>query len=100
MRWELLIVAAGAYLLMSLITFIIFWRDKRAAQRGNWRTSEKTLLGLSLLGGWPGAIIAMKLVRHKTRHLRFKLGIPLIGALHLAAWITLGAVILNDSISN
>lgn len=41
--------------------------DKSAARKGNWRTKETSLHLLSLVGGWPGALLAQKLVRHKTR---------------------------------
>jgi uncharacterized membrane protein YsdA (DUF1294 family) len=60
-------IVAGIYIVMSLITFAAFWLDKRAASRGTWRTPEKTLHILELVCGWPGAILAMKLLRHKNR---------------------------------
>lgn len=55
------------YILFSLITFIMYALDKSAARKGNWRTKETSLHLLSLAGGWPGALLAQKLVRHKTR---------------------------------
>ena len=51
----------------SLITFGVYARDKRLAQEGGWRVPESTLHLLSLVGGWPGALIAQALLRHKTR---------------------------------
>lgn len=87
---ELWIAIAGAYLVMSLITLIMFWRDKRAARKGNWRTPEKTLLLLALLGGWPGAMLGMKLFRHKTKTPKFTVGVPAIAVLH---GIALGAAV-------
>ena len=62
----------GLYLIGSLITFLVYARDKSAAQRGGWRTSEGTLHLLSLLGGWPGAIIAQQSLRHKSRKQPFR----------------------------
>ncbi len=61
-----------AYLaIMSLITFLAYAIDKKKAIDGAWRTKEKTLLGLSLLGGAVGGFIAMRVVRHKTKHWYF-----------------------------
>lgn len=57
---------------MSLITFLVYWKDKRAAVKGTWRTPEKTLHLLSLLGGWPGALIAQRMLRHKSRKFKFQ----------------------------
>ena len=50
---------------ISLLAFIAYWRDKRAAQRQEWRTSESSLQLFALLGGWPGALLAQRLLRHK-----------------------------------
>lgn len=52
---------------INLTTFLVFWRDKRAARNGEWRTSEATLLWLAFVGGSLGAIAAQRLLRHKTR---------------------------------
>lgn len=52
--------------------------DKLQAKRGRFRVSEKTLFILSIIGGSVGAYTAMRLVRHKTRHKRFMIGLPLI----------------------
>lgn len=57
---------ALVYLVASLITFVFYWIDKRAAQNGDQRTSEKTLHFLGLAGGWPGALIAQRVLRHKS----------------------------------
>ncbi|MGO2508857.1 MAG: DUF1294 domain-containing protein [Vibrio hibernica] len=57
---------------MSFVTFVIYWKDKRAAKKDQWRTPEKTLQLLALAGGWPGALIAQKLLRHKTRKFSFQ----------------------------
>lgn len=56
----------GAYAVMSLFCFIAYASDKAAANSGGWRVAESTLHLLGLLGGWPGAIIAQQLLRHKT----------------------------------
>lgn len=56
----------GAYGAASLVTFVAYWRDKRAAVARRWRTPESTLLLLGLVGGWPGAVVAQETLRHKT----------------------------------
>jgi len=60
------------YLGFSLLTFIVYWIDKSAAQNGGWRTSENTLHMLALIGGWPGAMVAQQKLRHKTQKQPFR----------------------------
>ena len=55
------------YVVMSVIAFGAYGIDKRAAQANDRRTGEGTLIGLGLFGGWPGALIARQVYRHKTR---------------------------------
>jgi uncharacterized membrane protein YsdA (DUF1294 family) len=62
----------GLYAVMSVIAFIIYAKDKNAAEYGEWRISENTLHTLSLLGGWPGAAIAQSFLRHKSKKASFK----------------------------
>jgi uncharacterized membrane protein YsdA (DUF1294 family)/cold shock CspA family protein len=72
LRWQIepwLYVAYGG---MSVITFVAYAIDKRAAVRNGWRTPETTLLVLGLLCGWPGALIAQVSLRHKTQKLSFR----------------------------
>lgn len=73
----LLIVNAAAFLLMLI--------DKIRARKNLWRIPEKTLLGVALIGGSIGAYAGMQLFRHKTRHPKFYIGIPVILALQLIA---------------
>lgn len=54
------------YAAMSVIAFLSYALDKEAALRGRWRTPENTLHLLGLAGGWPGALLAQQLLRHKT----------------------------------
>jgi len=61
----------ASYLLLSLTTFICFGIDKRNAIRGQWRVSEKTLHLWSVIGGWPGALLAQRMFRHKTKKRSF-----------------------------
>lgn len=80
---------ALAYLVASATCFAVYARDKAAARGGRRRTSERTLLVLSLLGGWPGAVLAQQWLRHKTRKQPFQNLFWLSVALHvgLFAWL-------------
>jgi len=60
------------YLGTSLLCILIYALDKSAAAQGRWRVSESALLLLGLAGGWPGAIIAQQLLRHKTKKRSFQ----------------------------
>ncbi|SFU73850.1 DUF1294 domain-containing protein [Halomonas korlensis] len=62
----------GAYALLSVITFAMYGFDKAAAQKGRRRTPEATLLFGGLIGGWPGALVAQRFFRHKTRKQPFQ----------------------------
>lgn len=62
------------YLIASLLTYLVYYIDKTAAQKGSWRTQESTLHALSLFGGWPGALIAQETLRHKSRKASFRFG--------------------------
>ena len=58
----------GVYMLaVSVLTVLVYAKDKAAAERGLWRIRESTLHLWSLLGGWPGAYVAQRALRHKTR---------------------------------
>ena len=73
----------------SAATFAVYGWDKFCAKGGLWRVPEKMLLLLALLGGSPGALAAMAIFRHKTLHLKFKYGVPLILALQVAGLVYL-----------
>jgi uncharacterized membrane protein YsdA (DUF1294 family) len=60
------------YLMVSLITYVAYAIDKSAAKKGAWRTQESTLHLLSLVGGWPGAVVAQKTLRHKSKKESFR----------------------------
>lgn len=62
----------GILLLLNSTTFLVFWWDKEAARAGEWRVQERTLLGLALVGGSLGAVLAQRILRHKTRKEPFR----------------------------
>ena len=64
---KLPLYVVAAYALLSVLTFITYWWDKRQAQAGRWRTQESTLQLLAVLGGWPGALLAQAYLRHKSQ---------------------------------
>lgn len=72
---------------INVLTFIVYGIDKLKAKKGWWRIPEATLLLLALVGGSIGAWCGMTLFRHKTKHLKFKIGVPLIFLLQLALLI-------------
>ena len=76
-------VAAVYLLLINASTFIVYGWDKFCAKQGWQRIPEKILLLLAVLGGSIGAIAVMALFRHKTLHLKFRYGVPLILILQL-----------------
>lgn len=65
-------------LIINILTFIIFGIDKYRARNNDWRIPEATLFLLAIIGGSIGAEIGMHVWHHKTRHLHFVIGIPLI----------------------
>ncbi len=66
----LIIINAAGFLFMLI--------DKRKAQKDLWRIPERTLLGIALFGGSFGTLLGMNLFRHKTKHDKFRIGVPLI----------------------
>jgi len=61
------------YVVMSIVSFLLYRHDKRAAEGGKARTRERTLHLADLLGGWPGGLLAQERLRHKTRKTAFQL---------------------------
>lgn len=72
------IILLAYLLLINIITYFTYAADKTKARQNKWRIPERTLILLTLLGGSLAALLAMKHYHHKTRHLKFKLGIPII----------------------
>ena len=82
-------LAAAAYLGMSVVAVALYAADKRRAARGQWRISEATLHIVALLGGWPGALVAQHVLRHKRQKRRYLVIFWLIVAAHVAVWTLL-----------
>jgi uncharacterized membrane protein YsdA (DUF1294 family) len=71
-------IAVIYLIIINLIAFALYGTDKSKAKRGKWRISEKTLIGIALIGGSVGAFLGMHAFRHKTRHWYFRYGLPAI----------------------
>lgn len=85
----LLIVLLAVY---NLVVFCIYGYDKRCAIKDKWRVPEKVLIGLAFLGGSVGAYLGMSIFRHKTKHTKFTVLVPLALLIHLviAVWLIVG----------
>jgi len=70
--WPVPLWVAGLYAAVSVVCYLAYLVDKRAALAGRWRVAEGTLLTLGFLGGWPGAIVAQQTLRHKTQKASFR----------------------------
>ena len=78
------------YLLtINIFTMYTFFLDKSKAKNHKWRIKERTLFLLSIMGGSLGALLGMKLFKHKTKHWYFKYGIPAILVIQIALMIYL-----------
>ena len=63
---------------INVVTFLVYGLDKWKAKRDAWRISESTLLLLAAAGGSVGALLGMQIFRHKTKHVKFTVGVPAI----------------------
>ena len=80
-------VAVAVYLGSSLAAFVAYWVDKNAAASGSWRTRESTLHILALVGGWPGAFLAQRALRHKTSKASFQAAFVATALLNVAGFV-------------
>jgi uncharacterized membrane protein YsdA (DUF1294 family) len=71
-------IAVGYVLCLSVVGFAAMGLDKRRAVKGKWRISEKSLLLIAFLGGGIGSFLGMRHYRHKTKHLSFRLLLPIL----------------------
>lgn len=87
--WQMPPLVALAYIVGSGICFGMYALDKAAAKAGRWRTSEGTLLFWGLACGWPGAIVAQKLMRHKSHKQSFRTRFLITVVLNIGAFVYL-----------
>lgn len=89
MKYPLLTLLVIHLCVISLISIFVTISDKLKAKRGKWRVPEAVLMLLSAVGGSFAMYVTMHLIRHKTKHKKFMVGIPIIMVFHLIllAWI-------------
>ncbi|MEG1535836.1 MAG: DUF1294 domain-containing protein [Clostridia bacterium] len=84
--WDKAILIVFA--VMTVVGFAIMLIDKRRAINGKWRVRESVLFLVALAFGGVGATIGMFACRHKTRHLSFRIGLPLLAIVNIALVVT------------
>ena len=70
---------------VNALSFLLMLADKHRARKKLWRIPERTLLGAAVIGGSLGSLVGMYLFRHKTKHPKFSVGIPVILMLQVIA---------------
>lgn len=80
-------IIESSLLALNAVTFLVYGIDKWKARHGKWRIPEATLLLLAVAGGSVGAWLGMKAWHHKTKHKKFKFGVPLIFILQVVLLI-------------
>ena len=73
----ILLVIAVVLIIWNIVTFMMYSIDKRRANKGQWRIKESTLILVAFLMGGVGTFFGMTLLRHKTKHLKFRILLPL-----------------------
>jgi len=71
------LLVVGYLLVINVVAFAMMALDKSYAQRKKWRIPEATLLGAAFIGGALGELLGMYILRHKTKHLKFTICVPL-----------------------
>ena len=82
------------FVIINLVAFILFGIDKWRARNNAWRISEATLFLIALIGGSVGAKIGMHVWHHKTQHLSFVIGIPMIILLQVILFVVITRFII------
>jgi uncharacterized membrane protein YsdA (DUF1294 family) len=82
-------ILASLIILMNLAGFLIMGIDKKRAKNNDYRISERTLWTIALFGGAIGATAGMNHFRHKTKHVQFKFGLPVLAVLEIGIFIYL-----------
>lgn len=94
--WPLPPAVWGAYMAMSMASFIVYAGDKRAAAKGLARVPEQTLHGLALACGWPGALLAQQMLRHKSSKPAFLRAFWLTVGLNVFGFVLLATPLLKQ----
>jgi uncharacterized membrane protein YsdA (DUF1294 family) len=81
MNWAYAVIVIAAW---NIVVLAMYGFDKRRAKHGGWRISEKALLLSAALMGGTGALIGMLIFHHKTRHAKFRIGVPLLLIVNIA----------------
>lgn len=89
-RWMLM-----GYVVSSVISFGAYAADKSAAQSGGWRIPESNLLILGLAGGWPGAIVAQQMLRHKSTKASFRSAFWATVVLNIAGFVAINSPLVQ-----
>ncbi len=76
-------------IIINALGLILMLVDKEKARRGAWRISERTLLTVAAVGGSLGSLLGMELFRHKTKHLKFTVAVPVLLVIHIVILIFL-----------
>lgn len=82
-------------LIINAAGFLLMLADKRKARKNRWRIPEATLMTVAAVGGSLGCMIGMRLFRHKTRHPKFFIGLPVILAVQVIALFLAWDTFLN-----
>ncbi|MNY85737.1 hypothetical protein D3C78_19370 [compost metagenome] len=82
---NIILITTIIYLvLINIVGVVLMYVDKSRAASKKWRIPEKTLLGVAIIGGSLGSTIGMRLFKHKTKHQKFNIGLPVIVLVHIA----------------
>ena len=92
-RQSIIFIVVAVLIIMNLVSFALMGIDKRRAQRGAWRISEKALFLTTACFGGLGGVMGMRLFQHKTKHWYFRVLFPLLLVLQIAV-LTAGAYLL------
>ena len=92
-RQYIIFIVVAVLIIMNLVSFALMGIDKRRAQRGAWRISEKALILTTACFGGLGGVIGMRLFHHKTKHWYFRVFFPMLMVVQIAV-LAAGAYLL------
>lgn len=78
------------FIIINIINFILFAIDKQKAKKNQWRIPESWLFFTSFIGGSLGGLLAMNIMKHKTRKISFAIGMPILLIINFLIWFYLG----------